>query len=76
MSPERLLIRSQAEDIEGESLVEMIKTDLLEERIAIASYRDMIAAIGSEDPTTQQVLEQILKQEKAHAESLAGLLRE
>ena len=76
LSPERLLIRSHAEDIEGESLVEMITADLLDERIAIESYRAMIAAIGSDDPTTQQVLARILAQEEAHAESLVGLLRE
>ncbi len=74
LSPERLLIRSHAEHIEGESLVEMIAADLLDERIAIASYRDMITAIGSDDPTTQQVLAQILAQEEAHAENLASLL--
>lgn len=76
LSPERLLIRSHAEHIEGESLVEMITADLLDERIAITSYRAMIAAIGSDDPTTQQVLARILAQEEAHAESLADLLRE
>ena len=76
LSPERLLTRSHAEHIEGELLVEMITADLLDERIAIASYRDMIAAIGSDDPTTQQVLARILAQEEAHAESLADLLRE
>ncbi len=56
--------------------MEMITADLLDEQIAITSYRDMIAAIGSDDPTTQQVLSRILAQEEAHAESLAGLLRE
>ena len=76
LSLERLLIRSHAEQIEGESLVEMIMADLLDERIAIASYRDMIASIGDDDPTTRQVLTRILAQEEAHAEGLAGLLRE
>lgn len=76
LSPERLLIRNHAEQIEGESLAEMITVDLLDERIAIASYRAMIAAIGPDDPTTRQVLERILAQEEAHAESLADLLRE
>lgn len=74
LSPERLLIRSHAEDVEGESLVEMIRADLLDERIAIESYRAMIAAIGSDDPTTQQVLARILAQEEAHAENLASFL--
>lgn len=74
LSPERLLIRSHAEDVEGESLVEMIRADLLDERIAIESYRAMIAAIGSDDPTTQQVLARILAQEEAHAENWASFL--
>lgn len=76
LSAERLLTRSHAEHIEGESLVEMIRADLLAERVAIEGYRNMITFIGSNDPTTQQVLERILAQEEAHAESLAGLLRE
>lgn len=76
LSPERLLTRSHAELIEGESLVEMITADLFAERVAIDGYRGMITSIGSNDPTTQQVLERILAQEEAHAESLAGLLRE
>ena len=76
LSLERLLSRSHAEHLEGDSLAEMIAADLLDERIAIANYRDMIAAIGPDDPTTQQVLARILAQEEAHAEGLAGLLRE
>ena len=53
----------------------MITADLLAERIAIDSYRAIIASIGVDDPTTRQVLEQILAEEEAHAENLAGLLR-
>ena len=67
-------IRSHAEHVEGDSLAEMITADLLAERISIDSYRSMIASIGADDPTTRQVLEQILAQEEAHAENLAGLL--
>jgi len=76
LSLERLLSRSHAEHLEGDSLAEMIAADLLDERIAIANYRDMIAAIGPDDPTTQQVLERILMQEEAHAENLASLVRD
>ena len=75
LSPERLLSRSQAEHIEGNSVTEMIAADLLAERISIDRYRAMIAALGADDPTTRQVLEQILAQEETHAENLAGLLR-
>ncbi|MDI3463478.1 MAG: hypothetical protein OJF50_002299 [Nitrospira sp.] len=75
LSPERLLSRSHAEHVEGDSLTEMITADLLAERISIDRYRAMIAALGAYDPTTRQVLEQILAQEETHAENLAGLLR-
>ena len=75
LSPERLLSRSHAEHVEGDSLTEMITADLLAERISIDSYRAMIVALGADDPTTRQVLEQILAQEETHAENLAGLLR-
>jgi bacterioferritin len=75
LSSERLLSRSHAEHVEGDSLVKMITADLIAERIAIESYRDMIASIGPDDPTTRQVLERILAQEEAHAENLASLLR-
>jgi bacterioferritin len=75
LSPEWLLNRGHAEHVDGDSLVEMITADLLAERISIDSYRAMIASIGDDDPTTRQVLERILAQEEAHAENLAGLLR-
>jgi bacterioferritin len=75
LSLERLLNRSHAEHVEGDSLVEMITADLIAERAAVESYRDMIASIGPDDPTTRQVLEQIVAQEAEHAENLASLLR-
>jgi bacterioferritin len=75
LSPDRLLSRSEAEHVEGDSLTEMITADLLAEQLSIDSYRAMIAAIGADDPTTRQILEQILAQEETHAEDLAGLLR-
>lgn len=70
----QLLNRNHAEHVEGDSVEEMITADLIAERIAIDSYRDMIASIGGDDPTTRQVLELILTQEEEHAENLAGLL--
>lgn len=76
LSPERLLNRSHAEHIEGDSLVEMVTADLIAERIEIDGYRGMIASIGADDPMTRQVLERILAQEEDHAENLAGLLRD
>lgn len=76
LSPECLLNRDQAEHVAEDSLVEMITVDLLAERISIDSYRAMIASIGSDDPTTRQVLEQIVAQEEAYAENLVRLLRD
>ncbi|TKB62065.1 MAG: ferritin-like domain-containing protein [Nitrospira sp.] len=76
LSTERLLIRSHGEHVEGDSLVEMITADLLAERISIDSYRAMIASIGDDDPTTRQIVERIPAQEEAHAENLAGLVRD
>lgn len=72
---ERLLDRSHVEHVEGDSVEEMIAADLIAERAAVESYRDMIASIGPDDPTTRQVLEQILAQEAKHAVNLASLLR-
>ena len=76
LSPEGMLNRSHSEYVEGESLVEMIKEDLIAERIAIDSYREMIAYVGTDDPTTRKVLEGILAQEEEHAEDLSSLLQE
>ena len=74
LSPEGMLARSHSEYVEGESLAEMIKEDLIAERIAIDSYRDMITYVGADDPTTRKVLEKILAQEEEHAEDLSSLL--
>ena len=73
-SPEGLLSRSHAEYVEGENLIEMIKEDLVAERIAIDSYAEMIRYIGDDDPTTRSMLEDILANEEEHAEDLANLL--
>lgn len=76
LSPEGILSRSHSEYVEGESLVEMITEDLIAERIAIESYREMVSYVGNDDPTTRTVLEGILAQEEEHAEDLASLLKE
>jgi bacterioferritin len=76
LSPKGLLSRSHSEYVEGGSLVEMITEDLIAERIAIDSYREMIVYVGTDDPTTRKVLEEILAQEEEHAEDLASLLKE
>jgi len=76
LCPEGLLNRSHSEYVEGDSLVEMITEDLIAERIAIDSYREMVTYVGTDDPTTRKVLEQILAQEEEHAEDLSRLLKD
>lgn len=73
-SPDGLSARSHAEYVDGATLKEMIKEDLIAERIAIESYREMIAYLGSQDPTTQRLLKEILASEEEHAEDLSSLL--
>ena len=75
-SPEGLLTRSHAEYVEGETLLDMIKEDLVAERIAIDSYREMITYTGNDDPTTRRMLEGILAMEEEHADDLVSLLEE
>jgi len=76
LSPDGLLNRSHSEYVEGASLAEMITGDLIAERIAIDSYRELITYVGTDDPTTRTLLEWILAQEEEHAEDLASLLKE
>lgn len=73
-SPDGLLSRSHAEYVPGESLVDMIKEDLVAERIAIDSYRDIIQYLGDKDPTTRRMMESILAVEEEHADDMADLL--
>ena len=76
LSPEGMLARSHSEYVEGEDLLDMIREDLVAERVAIDSYREMIAYVGGDDPTTRRMLEDILAKEEEHAEDLATLLAE
>jgi bacterioferritin len=73
-SPEGLSSRSHSEYVEGGSLVDMIKEDLVAERIAIESYTEIIRYLGDKDPTTRRIMENILAMEEEHAEDLATLL--
>ena len=73
-NPETLTERSHAEYVEGNSLSDMIKENLVAERIAIDSYREMIQYLGEKDPTSRRLLESILAVEEEHAEDLSSLL--
>ena len=74
-NPEGLLTRSHAEYVEGTSLTDMIKEDLVAERIAIDSYREMINYRGSDDPTSRRMMEDILAVEEEHADDLVNMLQ-
>ena len=74
-SPDSLTGRSHAEYVPGNSLSDMIRENLVAERIAIDSYRDAIEYLGSDDPTTRRMLEGILAVEEEHADELADLLQ-
>jgi bacterioferritin len=73
-SPDGLLMRSHSEYVEGQTLSEMIKEDLIAERIAIDSYTEMIRYIGDDDITTRRMLESILAVEEEHADDLSSFL--
>lgn len=74
LNPDGLTMRSHAEYIEGTDLIDMIKEDLVAERIAIDSYREMINYVNTDDPTTRRMLEGILAMEEEHADDLVSLL--
>lgn len=73
-SPDGILTRSHSEYVEGVTLLDMIKEDLIAERVAIDSYTEMIRYIGDDDITTRRMLEGILAVEEEHADDLAGFL--
>ena len=73
-NPEGLLTRSHAQYVEGTSLLDMIKEDLIAERIAIESYMEMIRYFGENDPTSRRLMEEVLQQEEEHADDMSTLL--
>lgn len=73
-SPDNLSVHSHAEYVAGESLNDMIRENLVAERIAIDSYRELISYVDAQDPTTSQMLKGILAVEEQHADELADLL--
>ncbi len=76
LNPDGLTSRSHAEYVEGETLIDMIKEDLVAERIAIDSYREMIKYFGTDDSTSRRMLEGILAMEEEHADDLVSMLSE
>ena len=76
LNPQGLLSKSHSEYVEGTTLIDMIKEDLIAERIAIDSYREMIKYFGNDDPTSRRMLEGILAMEEEHADDLVSLLED
>jgi bacterioferritin len=74
LNPDGVTSRAASEYVEGDNLVEMIKEDLVAERVAIETYRDMVRYFGDKDPTTRVLLERILAQEEEHANDMHDLL--
>jgi bacterioferritin len=74
LNPEGLATRSHSQYVEGSTLRDMIKEDLIAERVAIESYREIIAWLDGKDSTTRKMLEGILAVEEEHAEDMASLL--
>jgi bacterioferritin len=75
-SPAGMLDRSHSEYMPGTTLENMIEEDLVAERVAIDSYREMIQYVGDNDSTTRRMLEEILAVEEKHADDMAALLKE
>ena len=74
LNPDGIISRAATEYVEGANLVDMIKENLIAERIAIETYREMVRYFGDKDPTTRVVLERILAQEEEHANDMHDLL--
>jgi bacterioferritin len=74
MNPEEASFRAATEYREGEDLVDMIKENLVAERIAVETYRDMVRYFAEKDPTTRVLLERVLAQEEEHANDMHDLL--
>jgi bacterioferritin len=72
--PDGLSTRSHAQYVEGNSLLDMVREDLIAERIAVESYNEIIRYLGDDDPTTRIAMERILAKEEEHADDMKKLL--
>lgn len=73
-NPAGLATRSHSQYVEGTSLLDMVREDLIAERIAVDSYREIIRYLGDDDPTTRIAMEQIMSKEEEHADDMKKLL--
>jgi bacterioferritin len=74
LNPDGLASRSHAQYGSAETLQDMIKDDLIAERIAVATYSEIIRWLGNDDPTTRRMMEELLAVEEEHADDMAKLL--
>ncbi|WP_192872153.1 ferritin-like domain-containing protein [Pseudomonas congelans] len=75
-NPDTLSRNSHAQYVAGNTLKEMVYEDLVAERIAVDSYREIIQYLGDSDPTTRRIFEEILAQEEEHADDMADILND
>lgn len=75
-APDELTTHSHAEYVEGNTLEDMIREDLVAERVAIDSYRGLVQFLANDDPTTSDMIKAILAVEEEHANELADLLED
>lgn len=74
LNPDGLSVRASSQYVEGTNLVDMIKEDLIAERIAVEHYQELVRYFGNHDPTTRRLLEKILEKEEEHANDMHDLL--
>src|SRR5689334_11476777 len=74
LNPDGLLTRSHSEYVEGTTLLDMIREDLVAERVAIESYGEIVRYLGDNDPTSRRLMEEILAKEEEHADDLRTLI--
>src|SRR5258705_5866694 len=73
-NPEGLATRSHSQYIEGKTLLDMVREDLVAERIAVESYTEIIRYLGNDDPASRRMIEKIMAKEEAHADDMKKLL--
>ncbi len=73
-NPDGMTSRSHSEYSEGKTLLDMVREDLVAERVAVESYNEIIRYLGSDDPTTRRMLEKIMAKEEEHADDMKKIL--
>jgi len=73
-NPEGMAMRSHSQYVEGQSLLDMVREDLVAERIAVESYNEIIRYLGDDDPTTRIAMEKIMAKEEEHADDMKKIL--